>query len=1270
MSGALMGGLGIPGSHNGAVANITDAYREAKKMENLANAVNAFEAENKINTKDGKFQQEYLDYLIRNAGINAVQNQALIDRDKKAFVDSRVEKVLNAAYLYDNIGEIDEFKKKLEWYSQVDNEEQLEALNSQLREYNEDKTEVIKPSPYDGKSLQEVNQLLKETNDFYAGIIDDFVEGKRFIDDYSRGKLDDDTLRRGSAAYAQSKNFKKRASEMYKDLNENLNKYRSSIIKQDDESKDGKFLNKFFDEISNLSDDDVINTFYSVKTRSSAIALGEYVNRNSVSLDNEIVKNVIEPIVDLVKLSTSYNDANEEVNSILKNAEKEQTKTKKILNKIKNIKRNYLIKRYSRQLANIADAIALDEQLKNVSEDIRQDVIEYLKNNGNEAIRKVLADRDSWDNASRAIMKVIDSYNEELFPVSRKEANDKYGKENVDKAINWLKDAFANSVSKDEVLQKLNNNLEIEAKAVNDETDADKKLKKTEDFNKTKAFVDELIKKINGYINEETKISDKKKKDNNKKEYVDMSEEGDEDEGVKPTNSSEIPSYIPAVWKTRIKNKDKKYLEERLKILKEQGVEGLAATEKITIKRGDPDGKLTIKFLEDLLSGKTESTKDEIEGDLLEGKKKTELKDVQPTQTTNIGTEPNNNSETKNEGPNTVSSIGISKYDHEEAKKGNLVIRDENNPIYKMLEEFGAYDFVDNGRLYEYLQFCAANNIDLNSVIKYIKTSIEYTNKKTNETEIHPVYLLAVNSDNNFFNRQEKQTKKLNIDGSNYQVLGMMSWNTNNQNSIDEWEKLQKNIDKDCGEVGVGEFKLSSLTNGVSKINAGRLVFHSDMNDNGMRTLLSDISEDEFEIGVYDYTNELFTDKSVNKEDLVQPNINSRTPGTVYIFIKCADGKYYPRQLRSKKFVKGELNNNDLQNDIYIKKIKEHLKLMCDPSLTEGRRAQEKNALQRFISFDTEKYSIDDLIGFNKDKYDSNKIVVNGEWFDITENGVEDKIFDAIISIKDLKLTPRIHISEHSDYDYLKSLIRQSTVINSDVRMKSIDCNFELYTTNDDGYINQKETITSSFNKSIKSGLGDKSLFSFHPAQVKEIKEKFKDILPYDLDIKSIRVDSEIDGKENTYRFFVNGNLLNENYELNGLLNFIYNSLKNGKGLSEDFYSFTSDFNGVLFKMTKNSENTYFITRGQDAINEYNELKKKEEEEKQQASINDLNNQQRPSENEEPVTQTQQSDEGVEELGTGEEDSGYIDPTEDSYTDDDEDVAEDNAEDCGEKPPF
>lgn len=536
LSGALMGGIGIPGSHNGVRAQITDAITEGKARRNLADQINKAEAEYGISSLDlknnGKLQAEF-DYLIREAGINKEQDKALVDRDTKKFVDTRVEKILNLAMMYDNAGEIDEFKERIKQYSTIDNQEQLDQLieNTQKKD---DKGNITVDSPYKNKSVSEVNQLLQETADFYNKVIDDFIEGKQMIDNYSKGKVDEATLTRGAVNYSQAKNWETRAKELLKQVKENIGKYKSQLINE------GKNINnsnieKTIEKIENLDESTFIgyflNPYSSVNT--NIIKAVSAIANSKGNIDASVVNDLIQPLEDLKRISESYYYAQKDVNSILNDYEKENKKTSRIVSAIQDKKKNYLLNKYKNKLIGVKSFKELRNSLDNIPTQYRSDVIDLLEKES-PSLKNIVEQYKDIRRDVQAYLNANFYYTNDVYKTGREQADKKYGKENIDSIFDRINSLFQNNLSFEEIKEIINNEINTEKEAVNSIQDETLKKNKLDEIKKKEDFFNVLSKDV---AERKQKMIERENADKQREEQK-KNEESKSDKGKKDEKST------------------------------------------------------------------------------------------------------------------------------------------------------------------------------------------------------------------------------------------------------------------------------------------------------------------------------------------------------------------------------------------------------------------------------------------------------------------------------------------------------------------------------------------------------------------------------------------------------------------------------------------------------------------------------------------------------------------------------------------------------------
>lgn len=524
LSGALMGGIGIPGSHNGVRAQISDAMAEGKARRNLANQINKAETEYGISSLDlknnGKLQAEF-DYLIREAGINKEQDKALVDRDTKKFVDTRVEKILNLAMMYDNAGEIDEFKERIKQYSTIDNQEQLDQLieNTQKKD---DKGNITVDSPYKNKSISEVNQLLKETADFYNKVIDDFIEGKQMIDNYSKGKVDEDTLTRGAVNYSQAKNWETRAKELFKQVKENIEKYKDQLINEGKNVKNSNIEN-IIEKLENLDEATFIgyflNPYSSVNT--NIIKAVSAIANSKGNIDASVVNYLIQPLEDLKRISESYYYAQKDVNSILNDYEKENKKTSRIVSAIQDKKKNYLLNKYKNKLIGVKSFKELRNSLDNIPTQYRSDVIDLLEKES-PALKEIV---DQYKDIRKDVQAYLNAnmyYTNDVYTAGREQADEKYGKENIDSVLDRINSLLQNNLSFEEVKEIINNEINAEKQSANNIQDETLRKNKLDEIKKKEDFFNILFKDV---AERKQKLIEREKTDKQKEEQKKASEE-------------------------------------------------------------------------------------------------------------------------------------------------------------------------------------------------------------------------------------------------------------------------------------------------------------------------------------------------------------------------------------------------------------------------------------------------------------------------------------------------------------------------------------------------------------------------------------------------------------------------------------------------------------------------------------------------------------------------------------------------------------------------
>ena len=1163
LSGALMGGIGIPGSHNGVRAQITDAITEGKARRNLADKINKDEAEYGISSLDlknnGKLQETF-DWLIREFGINEAQDKALVDRDTKKFVDTRVEKILNLAAMYDNAGELDEFKERIKQYSKIDNEDELTNDKTGLIALTTKENGV--DSPYKNKSVSEVNQLLQETADFYNKVIDDFVEGKQMIDNYSKGKVDEATLTRGAIQYAQAKNWEQRAGELFKQVKENLPKYKNQLIDFGKEPM-AKIINKI-EELDN-------ETFmgYFANPYSS-------VNNNFIELASKILKNgeanvditedIVRPLQDLSKISSSLFYARKDYNSILTNYELENKKTSRIVSSIRDKKEKYLINKYAQQLSSITSIDDLRNRIDKIPFNIRTKVFEQARKNYPN-ISSIIDDYELRTAATEVWNLLYTHYYNGVYTFDLDNLRKKYdteGNNNVDYIFNSISDMLRNNLTIDDIEKNMNERFKAESAEIDKEGDEVRKKQLLDNFNKKNELFNNVMKDYKNRYKEFIENRNKQKEQEAKKESAKAEKpETPKPETSKGSNQSttegkfDIEKFakenLPESARKMFINDYKKYVVDKNNID--------AFVENYEIEEGTKPDKEDIalyeaaKKLKEVLSKQEESEKDKAKKDfdiLIEANDKgdksairkqidklkkydkkildelgytatinkiesiiqeevvnaiydedniekiedylsklnvIELTKIDVNNFKNIDDEQKiyidkikkylidlkskqfddldedkNSVKTKEElekkqaiYPSTKENASMKSDIVSEKQYGNetedYIPGADLKPVQDILIAQNSYSFVNKGGL-AYI-YNNTKEKDKKSLIKYVRS-------KTT-----PFILLAVNVDN--FNR-ETLINNYNcnietIDSSNYVIVGALGMQTVevgvNDESRNSYNTIYNLLQDELGDVENQKenFVISKkYSNSIKTINSGvpvlsqerELVYFDELDkENFSNFFIGFYYEDTLIVPDYVSNSKNYSYVEQNKYNIKPKN------GSVYLFVRCADGNFYPRYLNVKRF-----NDNYDINEEFENEIREQLTTIFTTNGTksDSERGLAKYILSTLLVFPTHKedgLKVTDIpIHFGTFNKSINYVNIDGDIIYINKP-IEELVDEAVKKLKSMNLRCNIYFG-FKDNNYKKAvenLFKYGLATVNYDKLYGVNSNFEVFLVDKNGNI-------------------------------------------------------------------------------------------------------------------------------------------------------------------------------------------------------------------------
>lgn len=356
------------------------------------------------------------------------------------------------------------------------------------------------------------------------------------------------------------------------------------------------------------------------------------------------------------------------------------------------------------------------------------------------------------------------------------------------------------------------------------------------------------------------------------------------------------------------------------------------------------------------------------------------------------------------------------------------------------LKELGVFDFVNKGKL----GILLADNPDLK--IHFITTS---------KGPLKDDVILAIKIDNDVENLGIEGSSIVDKNtGDRYQAVGALGWNSKNRTATTNCKTLKEAIFDERNYIlnttgNDQTFVVSQkFTNTISHIYSGRMITSTEFAEKKQRGLKEVLAGETPIFGVYFSDTSFKTDASIDAVPLNSNNSNPRE-GSLWLMTQEADGRYYGKALKIKRFTKDEYNINEHIDTPVMQEILEAISIIVDPELSDTERALAKLQLEDYLYFPGEsKISFSEDIVWIKDK-DGNVIEYNiGEG--LTE---EDKIMAVLEVLQRDELNLRFQVdsykvAEHpSEYtNYINQLL-DSDIITTDLAVgfiHNVNASFDM----------------------------------------------------------------------------------------------------------------------------------------------------------------------------------------------------------------------------------
>lgn len=383
------------------------------------------------------------------------------------------------------------------------------------------------------------------------------------------------------------------------------------------------------------------------------------------------------------------------------------------------------------------------------------------------------------------------------------------------------------------------------------------------------------------------------------------------------------------------------------------------------------------------------------------------------------------------------------------------VLRNDDNDgvqhrnLSSMLRDLNAYGFVDNGNLADII------NEDPDTKIHFMACKGKYDDGK------YPVVFLGVELD-------EANDNSVEVDGRHYQIVGTLGYNNNGLASQRQgfllgsvYEHLNKDQNYDTASTGQWFVCDDSYTNRdgnsinlYSKVNfiyTGRMLPSDTFNDVDASFLGEQDAEFACVINgkIVGIPNYVLNNLGVNETELI--DMVGRQ-GNYVMFIKAADGKYYPRYITTKMFDSNKVN----MDSPFIQEVKRLCVNVCDESLEDNERAYAKIAIHHMI-YELERNPNDSnrpahpitFHGSNVSIENAGTPYINiGKGKSAEEKGAE--LFNKLLALSEGRYHMRLNVNvkKMSEEDYRNMVIDSAVFVSPLEQASNVNGGFSIYSTN------------------------------------------------------------------------------------------------------------------------------------------------------------------------------------------------------------------------------
>lgn len=342
------------------------------------------------------------------------------------------------------------------------------------------------------------------------------------------------------------------------------------------------------------------------------------------------------------------------------------------------------------------------------------------------------------------------------------------------------------------------------------------------------------------------------------------------------------------------------------------------------------------------------------------------------------------------------------------------------NPTVQALQQLGAYEFVDSGKLASML------DKDENLPIHFLISS---------DANLKGKILLAVK-----IGEKDKAIRTVTgNDNNSYQVVGILGFNKSNPEAVNSYNNIVGLINEEYSESSDKNANIfvSKYSTKVTHIYSGRMVKSSGNSEVEQRDVTKEFLRGRpLKLGIY-YNETKFETPGLDNVEIVPVNINNQNPrrGSVWLMVREADGRYYPKALTVKRFTEEEYPLDEYGDTPIVDRIKDDIKTLIDPKASKSEK-------------ELAKYDIKEVLFFPKDKMLETALQAAEGETDIDE--AVSNVLEALQS-DELNLRFNVVTSELFNPEYVEDILKSGILSTDLYQPGNVNASFDVALMDDEG---------------------------------------------------------------------------------------------------------------------------------------------------------------------------------------------------------------------------